>query len=48
LFQTPVFSWFNFISSYLTIPVFVALYVGHKLWNKTRLVPLRECNLELE
>ena len=48
VFQTPVFSWFDFITSYLTIPVFIALYVGHKLRNKTRLVPLTECNLELE
>jgi lysine-specific permease len=46
VFQTPVFSWFNFITSYLTIPVFIMLYLGHKLWNKTRLASLSECNLE--
>jgi amino acid permease len=30
------------------IPVFIALYVSHKLWNKTRLVPLQECNFEAD
>jgi hypothetical protein len=24
------------------------LYFGHKLWNKTRVVPLRDCNFELK
>jgi len=48
VFQTPVFSWFNFITSYLTIPVFIMLYLGHKLWNKTRLASLSECNLEAD
>jgi lysine-specific permease len=44
VFQTPVFSWFDFITSYLMIPAVVSLYIGHKYWNKTRLVPLEECN----
>jgi lysine-specific permease len=44
VFQTPVFSWFDFITSYLMIPAVVSLYLGHKYWNKTRLVPLEECN----
>ena len=38
VFQTPVFSWFDFITGYLMIPVVLALYFGHKYWNKTRLV----------
>ncbi len=48
VFQTPMFSWFDFITSYLMIPAVVAFYVGHKLVNKTKLVPLKECNFELE
>jgi lysine-specific permease len=48
VFQAPVFSWFDFIAGYLMIPVFVALYVFHKYWNKTRLVALKECNFELD
>jgi lysine-specific permease len=47
VFQAPVFSWFDFVSDYLLIPTVVALYLGHKLWNKTHLVPLKECNFDL-
>ncbi len=46
VFQTPVFSWFDFVTSYLMIPAVAACYLGHKLWNKTRLVPLLECNFD--
>jgi lysine-specific permease len=48
VFQAPVFSWFNFITGYLMIPIFVVLYLGHKMRNKTRLVSLVQCNLEME
>jgi len=48
VFQTPVFSWFDFITDYLMIPVFVILYLGHKFWHKTRVVPLDECNFEVD
>jgi lysine-specific permease len=46
VFQSPVFSWFDFITDYLMIPVFIVLYLGHKFWNKTRLVPLKDCDFE--
>ncbi|MGA2188680.1 MAG: amino acid permease [Steroidobacteraceae bacterium] len=46
VFQTPVFSWFDFIAGYLMIPVFVSLYLGHKYWNRTRVIPLKDCNFE--
>jgi lysine-specific permease len=48
VFQTETFSWFDFITDYLMIPLVAALYLGHKLWNKTKLVPLKECNFEME
>jgi len=48
VFQTPVFSWFDFITGYLMIPTVVILYLGHKIWNKTRVVPLKDCNFELD
>jgi amino acid permease len=48
VFQAPVFSWFDFITGYLMIPIFVLLYVGHKLRHKTRLVPLEDCNFNME
>jgi lysine-specific permease len=46
VFQTPVFSWFDFISGYLMIPGFFIFYLGHKIWNKTSVVPLKDCNFE--
>ena len=48
VFQSAVFSWFDFITGYLMIPVFFILYFSHKYWNKTRLVPLKDCNFELD
>ena len=48
VFQTPVFSWFDFVTGYVMIPVFIVLYFGHKFVNKTRLMPLQECNFELD
>jgi lysine-specific permease len=48
VFQAPVFSWFDFITGYLMIPVFVILYLGHKFVNKTHLVPLNDCNFEFD
>ncbi len=46
IFLQPVFSWFDFISGYGVVPFFLMLYLGHKLVKKTRVVPLRECNLD--
>jgi lysine-specific permease len=48
VFQTPEFSWFDFVTGYLMIPGFIAFYLGHKLWYKTHLVPLTDCNFEME
>jgi lysine-specific permease len=46
VFQTPVFSWFDFITDYLIIPVVLLLYLGHKIINKTHVVPLKDCNFD--
>jgi amino acid permease len=48
VFQAPVFSWFDFITGYLMIPVVVLLYLGHKYWNHTHMIPLKDCNFQLE
>jgi len=48
VFQAPVFSWFDFITGYLMIPAFMLFYLGHKYRHKTRLVPLKDCNFEME
>jgi lysine-specific permease len=46
VFQTADFSWFDFTTSYIMLPVYVALYLLHKYRHKTRLVPLKECDFE--
>jgi lysine-specific permease len=46
VFQTAEFSWFDFVTDYLIIPTVIVLYLGHKFWNKTHLVPLKEANLD--
>jgi len=46
VFLQPVFSWFDFTSSYAVVPVFLLLYLGHKLVKKTRMIPLLECSLD--
>jgi lysine-specific permease len=46
IFFGPVFSWYEFFSSYATLLAFLLLFVGHKLIKRTRLVPLRDCNLD--
>jgi len=48
VFQAPVFSWFDFITGYLMIPVVMLLYLGHKYWNQTRVIPLKECSFQFE
>lgn len=33
----------NFIAAYITLPIFLCLYLGHKIWFKTRLyIPVHE------
>jgi lysine-specific permease len=46
IFLQPVFSWFDFITSYAVVPVFLLLYLVHKWVNKTRVIPLTECRLD--
>lgn len=44
IFQAETFSWFDFTTNYLCIPIFICLYVGYKIVKKTRIVPLTECD----
>jgi lysine-specific permease len=44
VFQAPKFSWFDFITGYIMLPIYIALYLVHKMRNRTRLVPLQECD----
>ncbi|GAA5940465.1 uncharacterized protein JCM15063_002335 [Sporobolomyces koalae] len=42
---TPKFKHDTFITAYLGIPIYVCLYLGHKFWHKTRVIPLEEVDL---
>lgn len=44
VFQTSPFSWFDFVTEYIMLPIYVGLFLGHKLWNRTRFVPLAQCD----
>jgi lysine-specific permease len=46
IFQAEKFSWFDFITNYVCIPIFIFLYFGYKIIKKTKIVPLSECNFE--
>jgi lysine-specific permease len=46
VFRADPISWFDVITNYLVPPAFIALYLIHKLRNKTRVVPLKDCNFE--
>lgn len=48
VFQANVFSWFDFITSYGWIVVFIGLYVGYKIVFKTKMVPLNECDFTMK
>lgn len=40
--------WNGIMVSYIGIPLFLALWLGYKIKNKTKMVPLKECNFNLE
>jgi AAT family amino acid transporter/lysine-specific permease len=46
IFQAEKFSWFDFITNYGIIPLFVCIYFGFKKMKKTKIVPLMECDFE--
>ncbi|HVI40345.1 MAG TPA: amino acid permease, partial [Anaerovoracaceae bacterium] len=41
------FTWFDFITNYILIPVTPLLYFGYKLKYKTKVVPLLECDFTM-
>ncbi len=44
VFQAETFSWFDFLSNYICIPLFICMFLGYKFVNKTKLVPLEDCD----
>ncbi len=47
VFAPGSFTWFDFITNYLPIPVFPILYFGYKWKHNTKLVPLQECDFTI-
>jgi lysine-specific permease len=48
VFQASEFSWFDFTTGYIMLPVYIALYLIHKYRNKTHLVPLKDCDFSAD
>jgi lysine-specific permease len=48
IFQAETFSWFDFITNYMTIPLFFCLFIVYKIVKKTKKVPLEECDFNYE
>ena len=46
VFFEPQFSWYGFLSSYSTLLAFLAFFIGYKITQRTRLVPLHQCKLD--
>lgn len=40
--------WAGIIATYIGIPLFLVMWLGYKWFKKSRVVPLKECNFELE
>ena len=38
--------WYGVVVSYIGLPLFIALWIGYKFKNKTKVIPLKECNFD--
>lgn len=38
----------NLIGTYIGLPIFILFYLGYKFYRRTKLIPLEECNFDLE
>jgi lysine-specific permease len=38
--------WNGILVSYIGLPLFLMLWLGHKIWKKTKLIPLDQCELK--
>ncbi len=37
-------NWYGLLVSYISVPVFIILWLGYKFIKKTKVVPLQECD----
>ncbi|WP_454784355.1 amino acid permease [Legionella sp. WA2024007413] len=47
LISKPV-DWYGLFISYLSVPLFLILWLGHKWIKRTKIIPLHECKLNFE
>lgn len=47
VFAPGSFTWFDFITNYMLIPIFPALIIGYKIKKKSKLIPLTECDFTI-
>jgi lysine-specific permease len=40
--------WYGVLVSYIGLPLFIVVWLGYKFKKKTKLVPLKECDLNRE
>jgi lysine-specific permease len=38
--------WYGLLISYICVPLFLLIWIGHKLLNKTKVIPLKDCNFD--
>jgi lysine-specific permease len=48
VFQSSPISWFDVVTNYIMLPIYIALYLGHKIRYKTRMVPLETCDFSAD
>lgn len=41
-------NWMDLIAAYLGIPLFLIMWLGYKFIKKTKVVPLKECKIDME
>ena len=37
-------NWYGMLVSYISVPVFIIIWLGYKFIKKTKVVPLKECD----
>ena len=47
LITTPI-DWYGLFISYLSVPLFLILWLGHKWIKRTKIIPLHECKFDYE
>ena len=45
-FMGETIDWYGVSVAYIGLPVFFAVYLGYKFTNKTKLIPLKDVNLD--